>query len=84
MKNDLVKGLAKKLAAMDGHNPDEYWEDFDRNAAATLSTVGDYTGWEDDVFPKTFRWQDYEHKATVLVDFILENISKKILELKNG
>lgn len=80
MPSNLVKQAAMQLAKANGYDPNEYWEDFDRNAAATVSNFGDYEGWEEDVFPRTYRWQDYESQAAVLVEFIVNKAANVAFE----
>ena len=80
MSSNLVKKTAMELAKSNGHDPNEYWEDFDRNAAATITNFGDYEGWEQEVFPRTYRWQEYEHQATVVVDFIINKAANIAFE----
>lgn len=76
MVSKLVKEVAQAMACRDGYDPNEFWEDFDRNAAATVSTSGEYDGWEDDVFPRTYRWEEYESKAETAVSMIIEQAAK--------
>lgn len=76
----LIERAARELAVLNGHDPDEYWEDFDRNAAATVTSHGDYQGWEADVFPGTYRWQEYEPQARVLVGMVLDSAAAKAFE----
>lgn len=60
-----VQIVARALALAAGYDPDEAWEEFDRDAAASVSASGEYDGWEDDVFIKHVRWKEFEHQARV-------------------
>jgi hypothetical protein len=57
--------VARALARASGYDPDETWEEFDRNAAASMDANGEYDGWEDDVFPKRIRWKQFEYQARI-------------------
>jgi hypothetical protein len=54
-----VEQVARALAAQAGYDPDETWEEFDRNAAASVSYFGEYEGWQDVVFLKHVRWHEF-------------------------
>jgi len=63
-----LERISRLLCTADGKNPDESWTEFDRNNAASVTTFGEYDGWEDDVFPTHFRWEEYTHMAQVILD----------------
>ena len=66
-----VEEIARVLCKADGKNPDQYWEEFDRNAAASM--YEEYPGWEEDVFPKQYAWWDYQYLAQAVVDHMEAN-----------
>lgn len=73
---DLVEEVARALAAYHGYDPNETWEEYDRNAGATMACMGNYPGWEDDVFPKTIRWHEYEGQARAAIAVVIERCAK--------
>jgi len=64
----MLEQIARVLCKADGKNPDQYWEEFDHNAAASMFEA--YEGWEDDVFPKFYAWYDYTYLAQAVVDYL--------------
>ena len=54
---ELIEAVARALATFDGYDPDETWEEFDRNAAATDMMVGGVS--DDEIFPKRTMWKEY-------------------------
>lgn len=68
VSEDIVEKVARKLCEINYENPDDFYEDFDRNAAATITLNGDYPGWEEDVFPRTYKWQEREVEARRAVE----------------
>ena len=61
--DDLIKLVARALAAADGYNPDETWEEFDRTAAHSGAP-------DSDVFRVVARWEEYRHDAQAILDAI--------------
>lgn len=67
----MIEQIARVLCKADGRNPDQYWEDFDHNAASRMFEA--YEGWQEDVFPRFYAWQDYTHLAQAVVDYLEKN-----------
>lgn len=67
----MLEQIARVLCKADGKNPDQYWEEFDSNAAANIFDA--YEGWEEDVFPRFYAWQDYAYLAQAVVDYLETN-----------
>ena len=58
-----VEQCARYLCEQDGQDPDSYYNDFNRSAAASVTHLGEYDGWEDDVFPRIYKWTEYHSHA---------------------
>ena len=80
MTDELLEAVARKLAAASGYDPDETWEEFDRNAAATVTNCGDYEGWQDDVFPKFIRWHEFVPQAETALSLMQPEIDRRVAE----
>lgn len=57
-----VERVARALAEHDGYDPDEQWQEFDRNAHHSAAAVGETY---DD--PVITRWQTYTSKALTAI-----------------
>lgn len=68
---EIVEQYARWLCEKDYKCPDDYYEEFDRNAAACLTHSEDYEGWEEDVFPKTYLWEEYKQQAQRAVSYFV-------------
>lgn len=68
-RQELEEYIARWLCEEDNQNPDDYYEEFNRDAAAAVDCCGDYEGWYDDVFPKIYLWTRYQGQAYKLLDF---------------
>lgn len=68
-RQELEEYIARWLCEEDNQNPDDYYEEFNRDAAASISHFGEYEGWRDDVFPKIYLWTRYEGQASKLLSF---------------
>lgn len=66
---ELVEYIARYLCDQAYEDPDEYYEDFNRDAAANVNIFGEYEGCRDHVFPKVYRWVDYEEAAYSILAF---------------
>lgn len=71
---DLREEVARAIAKAKGYDPDEHWEEYDRNAAAAVTVMGDYPGWEADVFRREVRWGEFEVEADAAIAIVLERI----------
>ena len=69
---DMVERVARALAANEGYDPDETWEEFDRNAAATDMMCGGVP--DDQIFLKFVRWREYEVQALAAIRAVLEGL----------
>ena len=66
--DDLIELVARALAAHDGYDPDETWQEFDRTAAHSGAP-------DSDVFRVFIRWKMYQYKAqAVLAAINRENV----------
>lgn len=71
---DMVERVARALAANEGYDPDEMWEEFDRTAAATDMMCGGVS--EDQIFLKFVRWREYEVQAKAAIRAVLEGLEQ--------
>lgn len=58
-KYELLEYIARYLCEVAGEDPDNYHVGFDREAADDVAEFGEYEGWRDYVFPKTYEWTKF-------------------------
>ena len=68
-----VEAAARELARLDGHNPDELLQDFDRNAHHGAAACGE--DYDDPLYP---RWQKYTDTATSVAYAALEEMLEQV------
>ena len=64
-RDDIVELMAREKAKYTGYDPDETWEEFDRNAAATDFMCGGVP--DDEIFPRYTRWKEYAAECDAIL-----------------
>ena len=64
-RDEIVELMAREKAKYAGYDPDETWEEFDRNAAATDFMCGGVP--DDEIFPRYIRWKEYAAECDAIL-----------------